>query len=60
VRISESACTAGQVSSHPHCAFTMGVFIGAIHALTGSRVKGTEIQCCAMGADQCIYQIDPV
>jgi hypothetical protein len=60
VRISEGACTANQVSSQPHCAFTMGVFIGAIHALTGSRVKGTETQCCACGADECIYQIDPV
>ncbi len=60
VRISESACTAGQVSSQPHCAFTMGVFIGAIHALTGTRVKGVETQCCACGADECIYQIDPV
>jgi predicted hydrocarbon binding protein len=38
----------------------MGVFIGAIHALTGTRVKGTETQCCACGAAECIYQIDPV
>ena len=60
VRISEGACTAGQVSSQPHCASTMGVFIGAIHALTGARVKGVETQCCACGADECIYQIDPV
>jgi hypothetical protein len=60
VRISEGACTAGQVSSLPHCAFTMGVFIGAIQALTNTRVKGVETECCACGASQCIYQIDPV
>jgi hypothetical protein len=60
VRISEGACTAGQVSSRPHCAFTMGVFIGAIQALTNTRVKGVETECCACGAPQCIYQIDPV
>jgi hypothetical protein len=60
VRISEGACTAGQVSSQPHCAFTMGVFIGAIHALTGSRMNGVEIACCACGADECVYQIEPI
>jgi hypothetical protein len=60
VRISEGACTAGQVSSQPHCAFTMGVFIGAIHALTGMRVNGVETECCACGASQCVYQIDPI
>lgn len=60
VRITESACTAGQVSSQPHCAFTMGVFIGALHAITNERMTGRETQCCACGAAECIYQIDPV
>ena len=60
VRISEGACTAGQSSSTPFCAFTMGVFIGAIHAITGKRVNGQEVQCCACGASECVYQIDPV
>jgi V4R domain-containing protein len=60
VRISEGACTAGQVSSQPHCAFTMGVFIGAIHALTGARMNGVETECCACGAAECVYQIDPI
>lgn len=60
VRITEGACTAGQKSSQPHCAFTLGVFIGAIHAFTGSRVTGHETECCACGAESCVYQIDPV
>jgi predicted hydrocarbon binding protein len=60
VRLSEGACTAGQTSSVPVCAFTLGVFIGAIHAMTGNRVRGTESQCCACGADECVYQIDIV
>jgi hypothetical protein len=60
VRIIEGACTAGQTSSTPLCAFTMGVFIGAIHAITGVRVKGYETECCACGAAECVYQIDPV
>jgi predicted hydrocarbon binding protein len=38
----------------------MGVFIGAIHGLTGNRVRGKETQCCACGADECVYQIDPI
>ncbi len=60
VRLHEGACTAGQVSDTPHCAFTLGVFIGALHAITGTRMKGREIQCCACGADQCIYLIEPI
>lgn len=60
VRIGEAACTAGQVSSVPHCAFTLGVFIGAFHGITGVRVNGHETQCSACGADECVYQIDPV
>lgn len=60
VRITESACIAGVTSSEPLCAFTMGVFIGAISTMTGQRMLGTETQCAATGADACIYQIDPV
>lgn len=60
IHISEGACTAGQTSDTPHCAFTMGVFIGAMHALTGNRMTGVETECCACGAPQCIYMINPV
>ena len=60
IHITEGACTAGQTSSEPLCAFTMGVFIGAIHAITGARVNGRETECCACGAAECVYQIDPV
>lgn len=60
VRIEESACTAGQHTSEPLCAFTLGVFIGAIHGITGVRMVGTETSCTACGGAQCVYQIDPV
>jgi hypothetical protein len=60
LHITESADTAGATSSEPVCAFTMGVFIGAIHAITGTRMQGHETECCAAGATECIYQIDPV
>lgn len=60
VRIAEGACTAGQTSAMPHCAFTLGVFIGAFHALTGTPMRGHETECCACGAPSCVYQIDPV
>lgn len=60
VRITESACTAGQRSSEPICAFTLGVFVGAIHAITGIPVRGREVQCSACGGDTCVYQIVPV
>lgn len=58
VHITEGACTAGVTqASEPHCAFTMGVFIGAISAFTGKRMNGHETQCCGMGNQECIYQI---
>jgi hypothetical protein len=60
VRLAEGACTAGQTATEPICAFTLGVFIGAIHAITGIPVRGRETECCACGADACLYQIDPV
>jgi predicted hydrocarbon binding protein len=60
VRITESACTAGQTSSEPLCAYTLGVFIGAVHALTGVRMNGYESECQAMGAPMCVYHIDPI
>jgi len=59
VRVSEGACAAGQTSSKPICTFTMGVFIGAIHAITGQRMRGTETECEACGAKECVYQIEP-
>ena len=60
IQIVEGACTAGQTSSEPVCAFTLGVFVGAIHAITGVRMRGHETACCACGAQACVYQIDPV
>jgi predicted hydrocarbon binding protein len=60
VRIREGACTAGQVSPEPLCAFTMGVFIGALYAITGKPMRGQEVACCACGAQECIYQIEPI
>lgn len=60
VHITESACTAGQHTSAPLCDFTLGVFIGALHGITGNRMIGTETSCTACGQDECVYQIDPV
>ena len=60
VQISEGACTAGVTDSEPHCAYTMGVFVGALSTITGQRLRGTESICSAMGSPRCIYQLDPV
>jgi hypothetical protein len=60
VQITEGACTAGQTASEPVCAFTLGVFVGAISALTGQRMIGRETACCACGADACVYCIEPI
>lgn len=58
VRLIESACTLGQTSSEPLCAFTLGVFVGAISALTGQRMTGKEVECQACGDPMCVYHID--
>lgn len=60
VRLTEGACTAGQSSSEPLCAFTLGVFVGAIQALTSLTLRGRETACCACGAPECIYQLAPL
>jgi len=60
VHIAESACIAGQHSNEPLCAFTLGVFVGAIHAITGTRMMGSESACSACGVPVCIYQVDPI
>lgn len=60
LHITESACTAGQTSSEPLCAYTLGVFVGAFHALTGTRMTGRETKCQACGDHGCTYIIEPV
>lgn len=60
VRLTEGACTADQSSNEPLCAFTLGVFVGAIQALTGLILRGRETACCACGAPECIYQLEPL
>lgn len=60
VRLSEGACTMGQSVEVPICAFTLGVFVGAIAALTGQRMLGKETGCQACGDPQCVYVISPV
>lgn len=60
VRLTEGACTAGQTSSEPLCAFTLGVFIGGLHAITGNQMSGRETHCCACGSEECVYIIEPI
>jgi predicted hydrocarbon binding protein len=60
VRLTEGACTAGQMSETPLCAFTLGVFVGAIQALSGRTLRARETACCACGAPECVYQLDPL
>ncbi len=60
VHIHEGACTAGVQSAVPYCAFTMGVFVGAISAMTNTRMLGREQTCEAMNGKECVYLIEPV
>jgi hypothetical protein len=60
VRISEGACTVGRESDAPVCAYTLGVFMGALQAITGTPMRGDETRCQAMGAEECVYLVRPV
>lgn len=56
--VDESACCSGQKSEEPICAYTLGVFIGAMESITGKRMMGTEVECNATGHSHCLYRIE--
>lgn len=58
VEISESACSTGLVTDSPNCAFTLGVFIGALEVAVKKRLIGHESECVACGAAHCIYNLE--
>jgi hypothetical protein len=58
VHIEESACTAGVVSDEPICAYTLGVFIGALEVITGKRMFGQELECTAAQGKECYYKLE--
>ncbi len=58
VHITESACASGVVADAPICAFTLGVFIGAMEVVTGQRIYGKEVECVAFGGNECFYNLE--
>lgn len=58
VTISESACATGMTADEPICAYTLGVFIGAMEVITGKRIYGQETECVASKGNNCVYQLD--
>lgn len=58
VRISESACSSGLHTTDPNCAFTMGVFIGAMEAVVKHRFNARETECVAIGNNHCVYDLE--
>lgn len=60
VTVSESACSTGMKTSEPNCAFTMGVFIGAMEVVSQQRMMAVETECVATGHDHCIYKLDRI
>jgi predicted hydrocarbon binding protein len=57
-RISESACSSGLHTTEPNCAFTMGVFAGALEVIVKRRLNPTEKECVAVGSTYCIYDLE--
>ena len=60
VQISESACSTGMKTSEPNCAFTLGVFIGALEYVGGKRLNASESECVACGGQHCIYDLEVI
>lgn len=59
VQLVEGACTAGQQTTEPMCAYTLGVFIGTLQGIVGITMQGIETECQAMGHPACVYEIRP-
>lgn len=60
VRVSESACSSGLQTASPNCAFTLGVFIGAMEVISKQRFIAHETECVATGHDQCVYELEVI
>ena len=59
VQLVEGACTYLAKADAPMCVYTLGVFIGALQAVSGATMQGVETECQAMGHATCTYQIRP-
>jgi len=57
-KIDESACSYGLKADVPTCAYTLGVFAGAVEIITGKRAHGVEHECQAIGSKFCVYQVE--
>lgn len=60
VRVVEAACTHEVESDEPMCAYTLGVFIGAVQEVMSVVMQGVEVECQATGAPECVYRIRPL
>ena len=58
VHITESACAAGVKADEPICAYTLGVFIGAMEVISGKRMYGQELECTAADGKECHYKLE--
>jgi len=59
VQLIEGACTHQLQTTEPMCVYTLGVFVGALQAVTGVPMQGTETTCEAAGDPVCTYVIRP-
>lgn len=58
VIISESACSTGIKRDRPNCAYTMGVFVGALEYISKARFSPSESECVACGGANCVYELE--
>ncbi|WP_026311347.1 4-vinyl reductase [Parafrankia elaeagni] len=59
VQLVEGACSHQMQAAEPMCAYTLGVFVGALQAVTGVVMQGTETSCEAAGDPACTFVIRP-
>ncbi len=60
VQVRESACSTGMKTAEPNCAFTMGVFLGAMEVIGKKRLSAVETECVATGHAHCVYKLEQI
>ncbi|MEL6645969.1 MAG: bacteriochlorophyll 4-vinyl reductase [Pseudomonadota bacterium] len=55
--IHDNPVVRGEFSAHPLCHWHAGVFEHLFRTLVDDRLRTRETQCCAMGAEACIFEI---
>ncbi len=52
------SCCVGKIASQPMCHQTTGLLLEDLEWLTGKKIAVEEVECRAMGAEACVWEIN--